>query len=179
VTLGLLAVVGVEAYRGGQLTVLAHTALALVLAPAPALTLGLEEPVDLGRGKASEKLLGHGVLRHRQHEEVKRGDTHDACTHRGGLAVLGAVLLVSLHGLEPGGAADKLVRELGLVLRVVGVDVAAGMSGARARDTRRIQCNEEGGWKWHGANGEDGAEGTSGRTMEGIDGKEDERRSER
>jgi hypothetical protein len=54
-------------------------------------------------------------------------------THRRGLAVLGAVLLVSLHGLEAGGAADELVRELGLVLRVVGVDVAARMSGARVR----------------------------------------------
>jgi hypothetical protein len=60
-----------------------------------ALTLGLEELVDLGGGETSKELLGHGV--------------------------------------EAGGAADELVRELGLVLRVVGVDVAARMSGARVR----------------------------------------------
>lgn len=71
-----------------------------------------------------------------------------AGTHVGRLALALEVLLVRPHGLEAGGAAamsdeswsmrrpldspDELVRELGLVLLVVGVDVAAVSAAAVA-----------------------------------------------
>ena len=40
-----------------------------------------------------------------------------------GLPILSAVVLIRLHSLEPGRTAYKLMRELRLVLFVVGVDV--------------------------------------------------------
>jgi hypothetical protein len=50
-------------------------------------------------------------------------------THALGLTVLSTVLLVRPHRLEPGRTANKLVRELGLVLLVVRVDIVDLVSG--------------------------------------------------
>ena len=83
-----------------------------------------------------------------------------AGTHVGGLALALEVLLVRPHGLEAGGAAaisdtsmvnvaesdspDELVRELGLVMLVVGIDVAAvsaaAVASARADARQAAQC---------------------------------------
>lgn len=84
--------------------------------------LGLGQLVDLGAGKGGDHLLGEAVV--------------------DGLALLALLVLEQVHGLEGGGAAQQLVRQLALPLRLAVVHLVASLPSVVWSDSwlARVCC---------------------------------------